>query len=101
MLNMGQPVKIVDWQDLIRLRIARDTDIRFTGCDLEKIVRRTVDFRRAYEPTEHVKILIVRNASGIVPENLELIVKELSEAARKMMPIYRVFCLKASIRIHT
>jgi len=60
MLNMGQPVKIVDWQgsNSLRIKVGKDIDIRFTGATWEKIVRRTVDFGEQYEPTEHVKFLL-------------------------------------------
>jgi FlaA1/EpsC-like NDP-sugar epimerase len=86
MLDMGQPVKIIDLaKDLIRLsgyEVGKDIDIVFTGLRPgEKLFEELFIKGEQYEPTQHEKIRIVRNASGIVPENLEFIVEALCEAA--------------------
>lgn len=36
-----------------------------------------------YEPTEHDKLLVVKNASRIIPENLNVTVEDLCKAAAK------------------
>jgi FlaA1/EpsC-like NDP-sugar epimerase len=86
MLNMGQPVKIVDLaRDLIRLsgyEVDRDIKIKFTGLRPgEKLFEELLIPGETYEPTEHEKLLVVLNASQMVPDSLELTVKALGEAA--------------------
>ena len=86
MLNMGQPVKIVDLaKDLIRLsgyEVNKDIDIVFTGLRPgEKLFEELFIAGEQYETTQHEKIFMLRNASGIVPEYLEPIVEALCEAA--------------------
>jgi FlaA1/EpsC-like NDP-sugar epimerase/EAL domain-containing protein (putative c-di-GMP-specific phosphodiesterase class I) len=87
MLNMGQPVKIVDLaKDLIRLsgyEVGKDIDIVFTGLRPgEKLYEELLIPGEEYDPTAHEKLLVVKNASQIVPENLNLMVDILEEAAR-------------------
>jgi EAL domain-containing protein (putative c-di-GMP-specific phosphodiesterase class I) len=99
MLDMGQPVKIVDLaKDLIRLsgyEVGKDIDILFTGLRPgEKLFEELLISGEQYELTQHEKILTVRNAGGILPENLELIVEVLCEAARKNDAKLIVFLLK-------
>ncbi len=86
MLNMGEPVKIVDLaKDLIRLsgyEVGKDIDIVYTGLRPgEKLYEELFVPGERYEPTQHEKILSVRNASGIIPENLESMVAALCKAA--------------------
>jgi FlaA1/EpsC-like NDP-sugar epimerase len=86
MLNMGEPVKIVDLaQDLIRLsgyEVDRDIKIQFTGLRPgEKLFEELLIPGEKYEPTEHAKLLVVPNASKMVPDSLELTVKALVQAA--------------------
>lgn len=86
MLNMGKPVKILDLaQDLIRLsgyEIDRDIKIEFTGLRPgEKLFEELLIPGEKYEPTEHEKLLVVPNASQMVPKTLDLTVKALGQAA--------------------
>lgn len=88
MLNMGQPVKIVDLaKDLIHLsgyEVGKDIDIVFTGLRPgEKLYEELLIEGEEYEATAHEKVLVVKNASGIIPENLDTTISILSEAAAK------------------
>ncbi|MEL6441905.1 MAG: polysaccharide biosynthesis protein [Cyanobacteria bacterium J06621_8] len=86
MLNMGQPVKIVDLaRDLIRLsgyEVGRDIDIVFTGLRPgEKLYEELLLEGEEYEPTAHEKVLVVKNASRNVPPNLDATIDILCRAA--------------------
>jgi FlaA1/EpsC-like NDP-sugar epimerase len=88
MLDMGQPIKIVDLaRDMIRLsghRVGEDIDIVFTGLRPgEKLFEELFIEGEQYERTQHEKILIARNASQQVPVNLNIAVNALSEAAAR------------------
>ncbi|MDJ0634722.1 MAG: polysaccharide biosynthesis protein [Xenococcaceae cyanobacterium MO_188.B29] len=88
MLNMGQPVKIVDLaKDLIRLsgyEVGKDIDIIFTGLRPgEKLYEELFIPGEEYEPTQHQKLLVVKNASKMVVKNLDLTVSLLHQAAVK------------------
>ena len=88
MLNMGKPVKIVDLaQELVRLcgyKVNKDIDIVFTGLRPgEKLFEELFIPGEEYQPTEHEKLLVVKNASRIIPDNLETVVKALCQAATK------------------
>lgn len=88
MLNMGQPIKIVDLaKELIRLsgyEVHKDIEIVYTGLRPgEKLFEELLVTGEEYEPTEHEKLLIVKNASQIVPENLDNIVEALCQASIK------------------
>ncbi|KOP26747.1 capsule biosynthesis protein CapD [Hapalosiphon sp. MRB220] len=88
MLNMGKPVKIVDLaKELIRLsgyEVNKDIDIVFTGLRPgEKLFEELFIEGEEYEPTEHEKLLIVKNASQIIPQSLNMIVESLCQAAIK------------------
>ncbi|BAZ27958.1 polysaccharide biosynthesis protein CapD [Cylindrospermum sp. NIES-4074] len=88
MLNMGEPVKIIDLaEELIRLsgyKVNKDIDIVFTGLRPgEKLFEELFIEGEEYEPTQHEKLLVVKNASGIIPENLAITVEELCIAAAK------------------
>ncbi len=86
MLNMGQPVKIVDLaRDLIRLsgyEVGKDIDIIFTGLRPgEKLYEELLVEGEEYDPTSHKKVLVVKNASRIVPPNLDTTIDVLCKAA--------------------
>ncbi len=88
MLNMGQPVKIVDLaKELIRLsgyEVNKDIEIMFTGLRPgEKLFEELFIEGEEYEPTEHEKLYVVKNASRIVPESLAMTVDALCKAAAK------------------
>lgn len=106
MLDMGQPVKILDLaKDLIRLsgyEEGKDINIVFTGLRPgEKLFEELFIKGEQYEPTQHEKIRIVRNASGIVPENLEFIVEALCEAAINNDPTLIVDLLELLVQEYT
>ena len=88
MLNMGQPVKIVDLaKDLIHLsgfEAGKDIEIVFTGLRPgEKLYEELLVEGEEYDSTAHEKVLVVKNASRIVPENFDLTIDILCEAAQK------------------
>lgn len=75
MLNMGQPIKIVDLAtDLIRLsgyEVGKDMDIVFTGTRPgEKLFEELLIPGENYEATAHEKLLVVKNASEQLPKML-------------------------------
>ena len=85
MLDMGDPVKIVDLaHDLIELsglEVGRDIDIVFSGVRPgEKLYEELFVPGEEYQPTQHDKILLARNASSFVPENLEEALRGLERA---------------------
>lgn len=99
MLNMGKPVKIVDLaQELVRLcgyKVNKDIDIVFTGLRPgEKLFEELFIAGEEYQPTEHEKLLVVKNASRIIPENLEMLVRALCQAAAQNDASSIVFLLK-------
>ncbi|MDB9374356.1 polysaccharide biosynthesis protein [Nodularia sphaerocarpa] len=88
MLNMGKPVKIVDLaKELIRLsgyEVNKDIDILFTGLRPgEKLFEELFIEGEEYEKTEHEKLLVVKNASRIISDNLPIILEILCSAAAK------------------
>ncbi|MEB3295656.1 MAG: nucleoside-diphosphate sugar epimerase/dehydratase [Synechococcales bacterium] len=88
MLNMGEPVRIVDLaQDLIRLsgyEVGKEISIAFSGLRPgEKLFEELFIPGERYEPTEHEQIIVVRNASSNVPDTLLTTVMHLSQAALK------------------
>ncbi|MEG4804231.1 polysaccharide biosynthesis protein [Microcoleus sp. ARI1-B5] len=88
MLDMGQPVRIVDLaKDLIRLsgyELGKDIDIVFTGLRPgEKLFEELFIPGETYDKTEHEKILILGNASRIVRENIEQEIETLCQAAHR------------------
>ncbi|ARV62580.1 polysaccharide biosynthesis protein [Nostocales cyanobacterium HT-58-2] len=91
MLNMGEPVKIVDLaKELIRLsgyEVNKDIDIVFTGLRPgEKLFEELFIEGEEYEPTQHEKLVVVKNASNIIPENLASSVDCLCKAAQNNDP---------------
>jgi FlaA1/EpsC-like NDP-sugar epimerase len=88
MLDMGDPVKIIDLaRDLIELsglEVGRDIDIKFTGTRPgEKLHEELFVPGEEYQPTQHEKILLARNASSFVPLDLEESVHALERAVAK------------------
>lgn len=88
MLDMGEPVKIVDLaKDLIRLSgydVGKDIELTFTGLRPgEKLYEELFIPGEQYERTNHDKILIARNASTHLPSNLDSVVEMLCKAAHQ------------------
>ncbi|MBR8834777.1 MAG: polysaccharide biosynthesis protein [Stigonema ocellatum SAG 48.90 = DSM 106950] len=88
MLNMGEPVKIVDLaKELIRLsgyEVNKDIEIVFTGLRPgEKLFEELFITGEEYELTEHEKLLLVKNASRIIPKDLDISVEVLCQAAAR------------------
>ena len=98
MLNMGQPVKIVDLaKDLIRLsgyEVGKDIEIVFSGLRPgEKLYEELLVEGEEYDSTAHEKVLVVKNASRIIPDNFDLTIDILCEAAHKSNTNLIVFLL--------
>lgn len=99
MLNMGKPVKIVDLAtELVRLcgyQVNKDIDIVFTGLRPgEKLFEELFIAGEEYQATEHEKLLVVKNASRIIPDNLGIFVRALCQSAAKNDAESIVFFLK-------
>jgi FlaA1/EpsC-like NDP-sugar epimerase len=87
-LDMGEPVKIVDLaRDLIELsglEVGRDIDITYTGIRPgEKLYEELFVAGESYEPTHHKKILIARNASAFVPRALDELIASMERAVAR------------------
>ena len=88
MLNMGEPVKILDLaKDLIKLsgyEVGKDIDIIFTGLRPgEKLYEELLIEGEQYDSTPHEKLLVIKDASRIIPEDFDSLVAVLTEAAAK------------------
>ncbi len=99
MLNMGKPVKIVDLaKELIRLsgyEVNQDIEIVYTGLRPgEKLFEELFIPGEEYEATQHEKLLVVKNASGMIPENLAITVETLCQAALKNDTSFILFLLE-------
>lgn len=86
LLDMGEPVKIVDLAtDLIRLsglEVGRDIELAFTGLRPgEKLFEELFLPDEHYERTRHAKIFIAGNASALVPGRLDETIGVLARAA--------------------
>jgi FlaA1/EpsC-like NDP-sugar epimerase/EAL domain-containing protein (putative c-di-GMP-specific phosphodiesterase class I) len=86
MLNMGEPVKILDLaRDLIRLsgyEAGVDIDIEFTGLRPgEKLYEELLIPGEVYDSTQHEKLMVVRNARDRIPEDFERVLPHLYDAA--------------------
>ncbi|MFB2933849.1 polysaccharide biosynthesis protein [Aerosakkonemataceae cyanobacterium BLCC-F154] len=106
MLDMGQPVRIVDLAtDLIRLsgyEVSKDIDIVFTGLRPgEKLFEELFIAGEKYERTQHNKILKVINASQILPDNIDLEIATLCEAAERNDANLIMFLLEQLIPEYT
>lgn len=82
MLDMGEPVKIVDLaRDIIELsglEVGRDIEIVFTGTRPgEKLFEELFLPGETYEETHHEKIRIARSAGSAVPPGITQIVREM------------------------
>jgi len=87
MLDMGEPVKVVDLaRDMIRLsglEVGRDIDICFTGIRPgEKLFEELFAHGEEYQPTAHSKIFIAAGASNNIPPDLRTDVALLEQVAR-------------------
>jgi FlaA1/EpsC-like NDP-sugar epimerase/lipopolysaccharide/colanic/teichoic acid biosynthesis glycosyltransferase len=88
MLDMGEPVKIVDLaRDLIELsglEVGRDIDIIFTGMRPgEKLAEELSLDEETYEHTGHEKIRALSNPSDFVPSHLDGMVTSLEDAVKR------------------
>jgi FlaA1/EpsC-like NDP-sugar epimerase len=88
MLDMGEPVKIVDLaRDLIELsglELGRDIDIEFTGIRPgEKLYEELFLPDERYEPTPHEKILNVRSATQVVAEEIRALIHDAQRAVNE------------------
>ena len=87
MLDMGEPVKIVNLaEDLIELsglEVGRDIEVVFTGVRPgEKLFEELFVPGESYRRTEHEKIFVIESASGsVLPSQLNQIVARLENAA--------------------
>ena len=87
MLDMGEPVKIVDLaQDLIELsglEVGHDIEIAFTGIRPgEKLHEELFIPGESYRRTEHQKIFVIESATGtVLPSQLNQVVARLEDAA--------------------
>jgi FlaA1/EpsC-like NDP-sugar epimerase len=87
MLDMGEPVKIVNLaQDLIELsglEVGRDIEIVFTGKRPgEKLHEELFVPGESYRRTEHQKIFVIESATGtVLPSQLNQVVARLEDAA--------------------
>ncbi len=86
MLDMGEPVKIVNLaQDLIELsglEVGRDIEIVFTGVRPgEKLHEELFIPGETYRRTEHQKIFVIESATGtVLPSQLNQVVARLEDA---------------------
>ena len=87
MLDMGEPVKIVDLaRDVIELsglEVGRDIEIAFTGIRPgEKLYEELFTPGESYRRTEHQKIFVIESASGdVLPSRVTNTVAHLEDAA--------------------
>jgi FlaA1/EpsC-like NDP-sugar epimerase len=99
MLDMGQPVKIVDLaKELIRLsgyELGKTMDIVFTGLRPgEKLYEELFIGGEQYTATRHTKLFIVTNGGRSVPTHLDRLVRALARAALRHDPVEITFLLE-------
>ncbi len=99
MLDMGEPVKIVDLaHDLIELsglQEGRDIDIQVTGMRPgEKLFEEMFVAGEDYKRTQHDKIFMAANASTFVPSYLNSATRSLEEASARDDVDTILVCLK-------
>ena len=87
-LDMGEPVKIVDLaRDLIELsglEVGRDVEIKFTGPRPgDKMFEELFLDGEVYRRTRHEKIVIAHNASSFAPPDFEEYIEALAAAAER------------------
>jgi FlaA1/EpsC-like NDP-sugar epimerase len=85
-LDMGEPVKIIDLaRDIIELsglEVGRDIDINIIGCRPgEKLYEELFVNGEVYHRTRHEKIYIAGNASSLIPHDLAEAVDSLKASA--------------------
>lgn len=103
-LDMGQPVKIVDLAkqmiELSGFRVGEDIEIVFTGLKPgEKLFEELQHHTEAYTPTAHPRIMRFTSAATFDPAGLQALEErlhtldsnELKEALRRLVPEYRPF----------
>jgi FlaA1/EpsC-like NDP-sugar epimerase len=107
LLDMGEPVKIVDLAksviELSGLEVGKDIEIHYTGIRPgEKLYEELFLPDEVYQRTQHEKVFIVVNASAGHPGNLDLAVSDLAYASarndsqairegfQRLIPEYRV-----------
>lgn len=105
-LDMGEPVKIVDLaHDLIELsglEVGQDIEITFTGLRPgEKLFEELFVTGEAYHRTRHEKIFIAANASAFVPDNLAESLDAMEAAATRLDGLAIRRCLQALIPEYT
>ena len=99
MLDMGEPVKIVDLaHDLIELsglEVGRDIEIEFTGIRPgEKLFEELLLSDEAYGSTRHEKIWVARAASAYLPAHLDDVLEALEQAVSEDDDSTVVNCLQ-------
>lgn len=102
MMDMGQPVKIVDLaKDLVRLaglRLGQDIELTFSGLRPgEKLYEELFVPGECYERTRHQTLLTVPNASRQLPLNLDSAVLKLVVAASRHDYAAIVALLKSNV----
>lgn len=98
MLDMGEPVRIVDLaKDLIELsglRVGQDIDITFTGLRPgEKLTEELSHNGNRYLPSAHEKVFIAEAADSQLPSNLDIGLQHLQRAIRQNDPRIILRCL--------
>jgi FlaA1/EpsC-like NDP-sugar epimerase len=110
MLDMGEPVKIVDLaQDLIELsglEVGRDIDIVYTGIRPgEKLYEELFIPGEVYKRTQHEKIFVIGNSNGFVSSRINRTIVQLEQAVenndsaavtnalQELLPQYRSWTL--------
>lgn len=106
MLDMGEPVKIVDLaQDLIRLsgyEVDKDIEIVYTGLRPgEKLFEELLISGEQYQPTQHEKLYVVKNAHSHIPEDLDFAVNTLCKAANNNKSDIILFLLEQVVQGYT
>ncbi len=105
-LDMGQPVKIVDLaRDLIELsglEVGRDIEIAFSGLRPgEKLFEELFVPGETYQRTRHEKIFIAATASAFAPDDLDESIQALAAAAARQDGLAIRRCLQALIPEYT
>jgi FlaA1/EpsC-like NDP-sugar epimerase len=102
MLDMGEPVKIVDLaRDLIELsglEVGHDIDIVYTGVRPgEKLYEELFIDGETYEATGHAKVRSVKNASAFIPAVLDDVVQSLVQVVEDDHGADSIACLQVLI----
>ena len=102
MLDMGEPVRIVDLaRDLITLsglQPGRDIEIRFTGVRPgEKLTERLFLDTEDYEPTRHEKVFVCKGLPSLQGRELHEAVQALVQLAQRGAPPTEIWAAVAHI----